>query len=76
MIGKILRTMRKSKNLKQSDISKVTGIPQNTLSQYETGVIIPKFNDVERIAKACGFVISFSSGNTVYTSKNIDREEI
>lgn len=77
-IGKILRTMRRIKNLKQTDISKVTSIPQNTLSQYETGVIVPKYDDVERIANACGFKIYFKSNdnNTIYTSDNIDREEI
>ncbi len=78
MIGKILRTMRRVRKLKQSDISKLTGIPQNTLSQYETGIIIPKFNDVERIATACGYTINFkdNSSKQVLNSKNIDREEI
>jgi len=77
-IGKILRTMRRIKNKKQKDISEVTSIPQNTLSQYETGVIVPKYDDVERIANACGFKIYFKSKETdlIYTSENIDREEI
>lgn len=76
MIGKILRTMRRNKKLKQSDLTKITGIPQNTLSQYETGHVQPTFETIEKIANACGFEISFTNGKSVYTSKNIDREEL
>ena len=59
MIGKILRTMRRVRKLKQSDITKLTGIPQNTLSQYETGLVQPTFETIERIATACGYTINF-----------------
>lgn len=78
MIGKILRTMRRVRKLKQSDITKLTGIPQNTLSQYETGLLQPTFETIERIATACGYTINFNdnSSKQVLNSKNIDREEI
>ncbi len=78
MIGKILRTMRRVRKLKQSDITKLTGIPQNTLSQYETGLVQPTFETIERIATACGYTINFkdNSSKQVLNSKNIDREEI
>lgn len=78
MIGKILRTMRRMRKLKQSDITKLTGIPQNTLSQYETGLVQPTFETIEKIANACNYSINFNDNKSkmVLNSKNIDREEI
>lgn len=78
MIGKILRTMRRMKKLRQSDITKLTGIPQNTLSQYETGLVQPTFETIEKISNACGYSISFNDNDSqmILNSKNIDREEI
>ena len=35
MIGKILKPIRYYANLKQTDITKLTGIPQNTIYQSE-----------------------------------------
>ncbi len=76
MIGKILRNMRKSCNLKQSELSKIVNIPQNTISQYETGKIQPTFEIIEKIANACNYKINFVGKNITFNSKNIDREEI
>ncbi len=76
MIGKILRTMRHHNKLKQSDISKMTGIPQNTLSQYENGVIQPTFEIINKIAKVCNFEITFKNKDITLTPDNIDRKEI
>ncbi|MBQ8891332.1 MAG: helix-turn-helix transcriptional regulator [Bacilli bacterium] len=76
MIGKILKYMRTTSNLKQSELSKLTNIPQNTISQYETGRIQPTFEIIERISKNCGFKINFVSKNDNVNSENIDRKEI
>ena len=76
MIGKILKTMRHYAKLKQTDITKITGIPQNTLSQYENGIIQPTFEIIDKIAKACNFEISFTKGDITLTPENIDRKEI
>ena len=77
MIGQILRRMRKERNMTQGELAKKISMPQNTLSQYETGSIQPTFETIEKIANACKFNIMFSdkSGYTL-TSKNINREEI
>ena len=54
MIGKILKTMRKSNNLSQEQISKLVGYARNTISQYETEAIQPDFKTIEKIANECG----------------------
>ncbi len=76
MIGKILKNMRKSKGLKQSELSKIVNIPQNTISQYETGVIQPTFEIIEKIANACGFKIDFIGKDITFNTTNIDRLDI
>ena len=78
MIGKILKTMRKINGLKQSDISKITNIPQNTLSQYENEKIQPTFEIIEKVANVCGYEVMFKNktDNSILTSKNIDRKGI
>lgn len=76
MIGKILKTMRKTKNFKQSDISKITNIPQNTISQYENEIIQPTFETIKKIADACNFKIKFESEEILLTPENIYRKEI
>lgn len=76
MIGKILKTMRKYKGLKQSELSKLTSIPQNTISQYENNIIQPTFETIEKISNSCGFQINFSNGTEILNTKNIFRKEL
>ena len=78
MIGKILKTMRKSSNFSQSDLSERIGYARNTLSQYETETIQPDFETIEKIANLCGYEIIFQNNQTkdVLTSKNIERKEL
>lgn len=76
MIGKILKTMRKIKGLKQSDVSCLTNIPQNTISQYENGKIQPTFEIIEKLANIYNFKINFSNTEITLNSKNINRKEV
>lgn len=76
MIGKLLKTMRKIKGLKQSDVSKLTNIPQNTISQYENGKIQPTFEIIEKLSNAYDFKINFTNDKMTLNSKNINRKEI
>ena len=76
MIGKILKTMRKIKGLTQTELSKLIDVPQNTISQYETGRIEPTFEMILKISKCCGFKGEFKNGECILTSDNIDRKEI
>lgn len=78
MIGKILKTMRKSNNLSQEQVSKLIGYVTNTVSQYETGTIEPDFKTIEKIANLCGYEIAFinKEQNLTLSSKDIDRKEL
>lgn len=75
MIGKILRTMRKIKGITQMELSNIINVPQNTISQYETGRIEPTYGMILKISKACGFEIKFVNNEYILTSDNIDRKE-
>lgn len=68
--------MRTKSNLKQSDLSKITDIPQNTISQYETGRIQPTFEIIEKISNNCGYQVEFINKKDKVDSQNIDRKEI
>ena len=78
MIGKILKTMRKSNKLSQEQVSKLVGYARNTISQYETGTIEPDFKTIEKIANLCGYEILFinKEQDITLSSKNIDRNEL
>lgn len=78
MIGKILKTMRKTSNLSQEQMSKLVGYARNTISQYETETIQPDFKTIEKIANECGYEIIFVNKklNIELNSKNINRKEI
>ncbi len=76
MIGKILKTMRKIKGLTQNELAILTGIPQNTISQYENSKFEPNYKTVETISKCCGFEVKFISNDIVLTSDNINRKEL
>lgn len=78
MIGKILKTMRKEKELSQEDMSMILNINQTTLSGYERGYREPSYETIEKIAKICNYEIQFINTKTgnVLTTKNIERKEI
>jgi transcriptional regulator with XRE-family HTH domain len=75
MISDILKYLRKSKKLKQSEIASTANIAVSTISGYETNYSQPTFEMIEKIADICGYDIIFRDRKTEYevTSKNIDR---
>jgi len=64
MIGKMIRLMRNTNRLRQSDLAKRLNIAQTTLSGYETHYSNPDFDMIERIADICGFEIIFRNKET------------
>ncbi len=45
-----IRDLREDRDLRQTDVSKVTGIDQKTLSNYETGKTLPDSYALIRLA--------------------------
>ena len=75
MISDILKYLRKSKKLTQSEVASTANIAVSTISGYETNYSQPTFEMIEKIADICGYDIIFRDRKTEYevTSKNIDR---
>ena len=75
MIGEILRFLRKSKKLKQSEVAKEINLAISTISGYETGYSEPTFDTIEKLANIYGYDIIFRSRTTKLevTTKNINR---
>lgn len=75
MISDILKYLRKSKKLKQSEVASTANIAVSIISGYETNYSQPTFEMIEKIADICGYDIIFRDRKTEYevTSKNIDR---
>ncbi len=75
MIGEILKFLRKSKKLKQSEVAKEINLAISTISGYETGYSEPTFDTIEKLANIYGYDIIFRSRTTKLevTTKNINR---
>ena len=75
MISDILKYLRKSKKLKQSEVSSTANIAISTISGYKTNYSLPTFEMIEKIADICGYDIIFRNRKTEYevSTKNIDR---
>lgn len=53
-IGGILRKWRTEKGLNQQQVAALTGIPQSTVSEYETGRRFPPYSYVSILAAELG----------------------
>ncbi len=78
MIGKIIKYMRKEKNLKQDVLGKLLNIDQTTLSGYETQKRTVSFEMMEKIAKECGFEVCFINKKTgqQFTASDLKRKDL
>jgi DNA-binding helix-turn-helix protein len=75
MISDILKYLRKSKKLKQSEVASTANIAVSTISGYETNYSQPTFEMIEKIVNICDYDIIFRDRKTEYevSTKNIDR---
>ena len=78
MIGKVIKTMRKDNNLKQSDLIKQLNIGQSTLSDYENEKISIDFETIEKIAKICNYTIYFKNNKNgkIFQTADLKRKDI
>ena len=59
-----IRDLREDRDLRQTDVSKATGIDQKTLSNYETGKTSPDSYALIRLADFFGVSIDYLVGRT------------
>lgn len=79
MVGKIIKTMRHENNYSQEELAKKVYLGRSTLSDYEREKTNINFDDLEKIAEACGYNVIFinkKNKSRILSSKNIDRLEI
>ena len=66
-----IKELREDRDLRQSDVSKATGIDQRTLSNYETGKTNPDSEAIIKLAAffgvTCDYLLGVSSINIVGT---------
>ncbi len=57
-IGRIIHLIRKEKGMRQSELASLTGLKQPNLSRIENGLVSPRQNTLEKIARALGVEVS------------------
>ena len=70
--GDILKSLRKVKNLTQSELGKHVGLSKAVISKYETGMGYPDFETVTRLAKYFGVTTDYLLGVCAENRKTID----
>lgn len=53
-VGQNIRTFRTKQGLTQAKLSELTGIAEVTIRKYESGKIVPKSQNLNRLAKGLG----------------------
>jgi len=68
MIGNIIKQARQKQNLSQSELAKLTGLTQASISKLEQGVSGPSAKNMMKIADVLGIQ------NKLFPTTNIDNE--
>lgn len=78
MLGKIIKYIRKEKEISQEDLGQILNVDQTTISGYERNYREPDFQMLEKICKICDYEIIFKNkiNGKEITTKNIERKEI
>ncbi len=73
--GEKLKTVRLSLNLSQSELAEKTGISERSLYTYEQTGIMPRSNNLRKLAEALNVSVSYLlDEEETDTQKNIDHE--
>ena len=64
MYGKIIRFMRISKRLKQTEVADMIGVSNSTLAHYESEYRAVTLETTKLIADACNYEILFKDKNS------------
>ena len=57
-IGECIRTARIAAGMTQTELAEATDIPYQTIGHWERNSTSPKFDSVEKIAKALGITVA------------------
>lgn len=76
MIGKIIKYMRKNKELSQEDLATLLQMNRTTLGNYETETRQPTFETIEKISNKCGYKIYFINEKEKFQGKDLERKDV
>jgi transcriptional regulator with XRE-family HTH domain len=63
IVGKLMAA-RDRKSLTQRELSRISGIPQKTISRIENGIDIPKIPTLIKLANVLGYELTLVDKNT------------
>jgi transcriptional regulator with XRE-family HTH domain len=69
-IGRAVKEIRKEKDIRQKEITAVVGVSSNVLSHIEHGDWIPRWDSLEKIAKA----LNTTTGEIIFRA--LDAEDL
>lgn len=72
-IGENIRKIRKQKHLTQKELADKCNIIYQTIGKYERNLLNPKFETLEKIAKALGVDCSVLIGNYYDSTLDVDK---
>lgn len=61
--GKRLRTLRKEKELTQKELGQMIGVGRTTISEYESGKIVPRQDGLVKLAEILDVTVDYLTGN-------------
>ena len=61
-----LKELREEKGLSQAQLAKEMGLSQNTISQYETGVLEPNIKTIKKLCEYFGVTAGYLLGLEEY----------
>ena len=76
MFGKMIRFMRFTKKLKQTELAEKLGIASSTLAHYESEYRAITLETANEIAKICDFEIAFIDKNSKKVYKFDDTKQM
>ena len=64
-IGDRIKELRKEKGMTQKELANAMGVTASMIGQYETGIRIPKYETLERVAKALSISVETLMGKGI-----------
>lgn len=68
-----MKELRKERNLTQEDISKMSGVAKQTISNWENNLTQPPFDILTKLANYFGVSVDYLLGNDINSLNTIDK---